>query len=78
MSNILKTLRSVFPQPNRQVAKIVKIRADGLLDAETLFGGHSVVLRGSGFAVGATVFYDANSGVVLESAPDVDIVEIRV
>ena len=78
MSNILKTLRLVFPQPNRQAAKIMKIRADGLLDAETLFGGHSVLLRGSGFAVGASVFYDAKMGRILENAPDVKVVEIRV
>ncbi|WP_314343152.1 hypothetical protein [Simonsiella muelleri] len=78
MSNILKMLRLVFPQPNRQAAKIMKIRADGLLDAETLFGGHSVVLRGSGYVVGASVFYDAKTGRILENAPDVKVVEIRV
>lgn len=76
--NILKTLQSVFPQPNRQAAKITKIRADGALEATTLFGGHSVVLRGSGYTVGASVFYDANTGQILETAPDVKVVEIRV
>lgn len=76
--NILKTLQSVFPQPNRQAAKITKIRADGALEAITLFGGYSVLLRGSGFAVGASVFYDAKTGRILENAPDVKVVEIRV
>lgn len=76
--NILKTLQSVFPQPNRQAAKITKIRADGALEATTLFGGHSVVLRGSGYAVGASVFYDVNTGQILDTAPDVKVVEIRV
>lgn len=76
--NILKTLQSVFPQPNRQAAKITKIRADGAVEAVTLFGGHSVVLRGLGYVVGASVFYDAKTGQVLEAAPDVKVVEIRV
>ena len=76
--NILKTLQSVFPQQNRQAAKITKIRADGVLEAITLFGGYSVLLRGSGFAVGTSVFYDAKTGRILENAPDVKVVEIRV
>ncbi|WP_314343114.1 hypothetical protein [Simonsiella muelleri] len=76
--NILKTLQSVFPQQNRQAAKITKIRADGAVEAVTLFGGHSVVLRGSGYVVGASVFYDAKTGRILENAPDVKVVEIRV
>ena len=76
--NILKTLQSVFPQPNRQAAKITKIRADGAVEAVTLFGGHSVVLRGLGYVVGASVFHDAKTGRILENAPDVKVVEIRV
>lgn len=76
--NLLRQFNALFPKPTRSVAQITHIRTDGTVVAQTLFGKHTVVLRGSGFAVGQKVFYDAKTGQVLENAPNVDLVEMDI
>ncbi|MCG7655951.1 hypothetical protein [Wielerella bovis] len=76
--NLFKQLNVLFAKPTRSVAKITHIRSDGTLEAETVFGKNQVLLRGQGFAVGQSVFYDTKTGQVLESAPNVGLVEMDV
>lgn len=76
--NLFKQLNALFPKPTRSVAKITHIRSDGTIEAETVFGKHKVLLRGQGYAVGQSVFYDAKTGRVLETAPNVGLVEMDV
>lgn len=76
--NLLRQFNALFPKPTRSVAKITHIRTDGTIEAETLFGKNQVLLRGSGYAVGQSVFYDAKTGQVLENAPNVGLIEIDI
>lgn len=76
--NLFKQLNALFAKPTRSVGKITRIRTDGTIEAETVFGKHKVLLRGHGYVVGQSVFYDAKTGQVLETAPNVGLVEMDV
>lgn len=76
--NLLKQLNAIFPKPMRSVAKITDIRSDGTIEAETLFGKNQVLLRGGGYAVGQSVFYDVKTGQILEKSPNVGLIEMDI
>ena len=75
--NLLQQFEAVFPQQNTQTAKIVRALNNGY-EAQTLFGSHTVLLRGTGYDVAQNVFYNAKTGNIIAPAPNVDVIEIDV
>jgi hypothetical protein len=74
--NYLAQFQAVFNQELKSVAKITQIINDNQYWGET---NHiAVKLYGKGYAVGQTVFYNAKTGEILETAPDLDMVELVV
>lgn len=75
--NLLERLRGVLHTEHRAVAVIKAPKGTGMWSGET--GSKTpVVLYGHGYAVGQTVFYDAKDGRIIEPAPDLKVVDIRV
>ena len=75
--NYLQQFQSVFRAQKRGVAKlIVQHRADSW-QGQTA-AGVVVQLTGAGYTAGQIVFYDVYSGRILETAPDVQVVELKV
>lgn len=75
--NILQQFQSVLGREHRAVAKITGLTPTGYM-AETTSGHQPVALIGSGYKVGQTVFYDTTTRKVLESAPDLEVVDLVV
>lgn len=76
--NILQQLRAVLPHETRAVAKLTAPKGNGAWTAQTTAGKAAVVLYGTGYQVGQTVFYDVSTGRILEIAPDLTVIEIDV
>lgn len=74
--DFLSRFQAVFNAQHRQVAKITAKTATGY--AARTHAGETVMLKGSGYDVGANVFYDAYTAEILDGAPDLRVVELRV
>lgn len=76
--NILQRLRAVLPQQRRVLAKITAPKGTGAYQAQTASGDGHLILYGTGYTVGQQVFYDMDTLRILEVAPDLKVVTIRV
>ena len=74
--NLLSQFQQIFNQEERAFATITGVRDDGRLIA-TMPTGAVVLLTGS-VDIGKNVFYDRQTGKVLEEAPDVVFTEYSV
>ena len=70
-------LIALYPQPHRAVAKITA-QSSGGYTARTTAGNNPVPLKGTGYSAGQTVFYDTQTGQILETAPDLAVADIAV
>lgn len=77
MLNLYAQLTALYPQPIRAVAKITAEQTGGYL-ARTTAGNSPLFLKGTGYTVGQTVFYDTKTGQILETAPDLVVVDLAV
>lgn len=74
--NLLQQFQAIFKNETRSVAKITATQAGGYLGQTT--AKNPVTLKGAGYTVGQTVFYDTQTGQILEVAPDLELVELSV
>ena len=74
--NLLQQFDSIFKRQTRAVAKIVA--AEGTGYAAQTAAGNPVRLRGAGYKAGDSVFYERSTGEILETAPQLDLVELEV
>ncbi|WII91776.1 hypothetical protein [Kingella negevensis] len=74
--NLLQQFNAIFKNETRSVAKITVKTETGYI-AQTQ-SGNEVRLRGSSYNVGDNVFYERSTGAILETAPDLPLVELRV
>lgn len=75
--NILQQFQAVLGREHRAVAKITGLTPTGYM-AETTSGHQPVALVGTGYKVGQVVFYDMVTRRILESAPDLEVVDLVV
>lgn len=76
--NVLQQFRDVFKQEKRAVARLVVQQSNDTWQGETSSGKQLVVLVGTGYKVGQTVFYDMTTRRILETAPDLEVVDLVV
>lgn len=77
MNNLYTQLIAIHPQPHRAVAKLTVKKAQGYL-AQTTAGKQPIALKGNGYEIGQTVFYDTQTAQILETAPDLSVIDIPV
>lgn len=77
MLDLYAQLIALYPQPIRAVAKITAEQTGGYL-ARITAGNKQLSLKGTGYTVGQTVFYDTQTGQILETAPDLVVVDLVV
>lgn len=75
--NFLQQFEAVFNRSHPAVAKL-KSRQGGAWLAHTINGNHPVLLFGDGYEAGQTVFYDQNTGRIIETAPDLPVADVQV
>lgn len=74
--NLLNQFDAIFKRETRSIAKITVKTATAYMGKTS--AGNLVQLRGNGFSVGDNVFYDRETGDILETAPNLDVVELVV
>ena len=74
--NLLQQFDNLFKRQTRAVAKITAAEGTGYA-AETA-AGNPVRLRGAGYKAGDSVFYERSTGEILETGPQLDLVELEV
>ena len=76
MSQLYDQLTALHPQPHRAIAKLLVKKAQGYL-AQTS-SKQPIALKGAGYEIGQTVFYNTQNAQILEAAPDLSVQDIPV
>lgn len=76
--NVLQQFQAIFKREKRAVAKLVVQNPDGTWEARTSSGNQPIRLTGTGYEVGQTVFYDVPTRKILETAPNVVVIEMDI
>lgn len=76
--NLLQQFNAIFKREKRAVAKLVVQNPDGSWEARTSSGNQPIRLTGQGYEVGQNVFYDVPTRQILETAPNVQVIELQV
>ena len=76
--NLLKQFQNILDREHRAVAQLKTDKGNDMWLASSVSGGGEVLIKGSGYEQGDTVFYNARNGEILEKAAAVRVVELRV
>lgn len=76
--NFLQQFQAIFNRERRGVAKLVVQNLDGTWEARTSSGNAPIRLTGQGYEVGQNVFYDMTTRRILETAPNIQVIELQV
>lgn len=76
--NFLQQFQAIFQREKRAVAKLVVQNQDGTWEARTSSGNAPIRLTGVGYEVGQNVFYDMSTRRILETAPNIQVIELQV
>ena len=74
--NLFTQFNALFKRQTRSIAKIT--RQNGINYIAQTDAGNEITLSGNGYSVGDKVYYDRQTGRILDTAPNLEMVELVV